>query len=615
MAFKYSEHNVPDQATEDAEMLTVPMANIGALSAWYQLTHREDFKRIVPATYTILNNMKQNMAAMIAAREMHEYYIKDKAMTMRTVLKDINPETAEKLYKDPLYGMGNNATLIEWVKPAMDKKPRNHPKYAEIQQHFGLSSTEMSLIYDPNSMLIKLTALMQHLMKQKYNCKSRDCTDDELAYSQLSSQTVTRNTLIEFSTLSPMESYKDMNPDLIEPPEIPYFKKIGNLTDEEKNTTIPNNTLKLIFDLDSFGAKKSILNPVNGEKFMQQMEAGVSLQDLHYAYMIGIKQMSFYTFLYKYLRFLISTFADFAPLGGSPKDSAFAELTLLATRKAISHISANIQHALYARLLAAKFVSNKIKCEDPFVAARLDHSKAAKICADLGYNFTLLGSFETWTAAGIYGRNASEFAALQGRFDLTDVEMLAIYNLTASGSLADHLRDVKQKAAQHYHCSNDKECDLNELVALQWGSSGVTGNVSGIYKDSSILQDAISLQDWLPISDLKPQEYYAFGLDHYLNETMENIRISRTVAGKLISELLPDDFELTQFAIYARRGQYEEIVKEYGVQRGYILHNYMRALVENNVFGSAFRNRTARELAWGFYDQFLTKLVPFSLWA
>ena len=144
-------------------MTTVPTVNIGALSAWYQLTHREDYKRLVPATYSILNHMKQNMAAMIAAREIHEYYIKDKEMTMKTVLKGISPETAEKLYSDPLYGMGNNVTLKEWIKPAMDKKPRDNPKYAEIQQHFGLSGTEMSLIYDSNSMLIKLTALIQRM--------------------------------------------------------------------------------------------------------------------------------------------------------------------------------------------------------------------------------------------------------------------------------------------------------------------------------------------------------------------------------------------------------------------------------------------------------------------
>ncbi len=90
---------------------------------------------------------------------------------------------------------------------------------------------------------------------------------------------------------------------------------------------------------------------------------------------------------------------------------------------------------------------------------------------------------------------------------------------------------------------------------------------------------------------------------------MDTIKIGRTVAGQLISDLLPDQFDLTRFAIYARQGNYGKIVKDFGVERGYILHNYMRYLIESNVFGSSFRNRTARELAWGYYDQLLTKLV------
>ena len=90
---------------------------------------------------------------------------------------------------------------------------------------------------------------------------------------------------------------------------------------------------------------------------------------------------------------------------------------------------------------------------------------------------------------------------------------------------------------------------------------------------------------------------------------MESIKIDRTTAGKLIAEVLSDQFELLQFAVYSREGEYKKIYEEYGVQRAYILHNYMRYLVEGNAFGTAFRNRTARELTWGFYDQFLTKLV------
>ena len=261
-------------------------------------------------------------------------------------------------------------------------------------------------------------------MKQKYNCKIRECTDDELAYSQLSNQTVTRKTLVDFPTLPPIESYKELNPDLIEPPEMPYFKKKYNVTNEEKLIEIANNTMKLVFDIDQFSAKKSILNPVNGEKFFQQMETNTPIQDLHYAYIMGLKQMSFYSFLYKYLNFLVSTYADFTPLGGSTKDTAFAELALLASGTAIKHISKYLQHILYARVLDGKFRSEKIKCGNTFLASKIDLKKVAKICGDYGFNFTLLSSFEIWTSAGLRGKNATEYIALQGRFELSDVRNL-----------------------------------------------------------------------------------------------------------------------------------------------------------------------------------------------
>lgn len=50
--------------------------------------------------------MRENMPSLIAAREMFEFYIKDKKLTLETVLKGISSETAEILYKDPLYGFG-----------------------------------------------------------------------------------------------------------------------------------------------------------------------------------------------------------------------------------------------------------------------------------------------------------------------------------------------------------------------------------------------------------------------------------------------------------------------------------------------------------------------------
>jgi hypothetical protein len=44
-----------------------------------------------------------------------------------------------------------------------------------------------------------------------------------------------------------------------------------------------------------------------------------------------------------------------------------------------------------------------------------------KICGDIGFNFTDVSSFETWTAAALRGRGAAAYSALQARFDLSDV--------------------------------------------------------------------------------------------------------------------------------------------------------------------------------------------------
>lgn len=64
------------------------------------------------------------------------------------------------------------------------------------------------------------------------------------------------------------------------------------------------------------------------------------------------------------------------------------------------------------------------------------------------------------------------------------------------------IQEVKQRVAEHYACSNPRECDVHELVALQWGSSGVTNNITGIYQNSPYLTNTKTLQDWLPITDL-----------------------------------------------------------------------------------------------------------------
>ena len=142
-------------------MKLVHTVNIGALSAWYQYRHREDYKRLVPLMYTIMDDMLTNIGSLIVAREIFELYIKDEALTKRTVLHFLSKEMANHVYNDSLYGMGNNFTLKEWIIPTWDSGRINEkPKYIEIRDYFGLTPTDMRNIYDPvNSVFMKLVAM------------------------------------------------------------------------------------------------------------------------------------------------------------------------------------------------------------------------------------------------------------------------------------------------------------------------------------------------------------------------------------------------------------------------------------------------------------------------
>ena len=156
------EYNVPDEDTEEEELISIPTYNLGAISVWHQLSHQELYKRIIEVFRILFNDMKENLKAMIIAREIHNYYIKHEEVTIRTVLGGI--DNATRVYKDVVYGIGNNISLIEWIKPLLSKHIEAHPQYNKIKSYFRLSNKEMKKIYAPNSMLSKLIAFAKGII-------------------------------------------------------------------------------------------------------------------------------------------------------------------------------------------------------------------------------------------------------------------------------------------------------------------------------------------------------------------------------------------------------------------------------------------------------------------
>ena len=194
------------------------------------------------------------------------------------------------------------------------------------------------------------------MLKTKHKCKGRDCNAYELAYAQIHNQAVTKTLLIKKSNLNPINSYSELNPNLPSPPEIPYFMSVTQLNDEEKKIDFNNMLVGTVFDTKSINSKTSILNPKYGEPFMKQMEENVSLNELEYKYVLKSKNYALYTFLYKYIRFIITQFGDYISSKGTSKDSALSALIRLAVEKSIVEISYNIQYTLYARQIGRAHV-------------------------------------------------------------------------------------------------------------------------------------------------------------------------------------------------------------------------------------------------------------------
>ena len=598
-----------DEKTEDEELVTVETINVGALSAWYQFGHKEEYKQLAPVMLNILKHMSKNLLFSIIAREIHDYYIKDKQLTLRTILKKIPEEKAIQIYDDPLYGMAKWETLKEWLAPAAEKQSDRNPKYAELADYFGLTKNDMLSIYSSNSVLKMLTNLGLGIpynhsietLKGRYS-ELRVRTTEDFSYVQLATQQITQTKILAFSKLEPIKTYQELYPSLPSPPEISYFKEKGNLTEEEKKVEFTWDIAKKVFHSDYKDPSTSILNPVNGERFMNQMKNEVPLGDLSYRYNIKVNNYAFYSLLYKYIKFLVENFARGENDIEELKESAFSELIMLAGQKSVGHITNHIDYTLYARLLFMKLSKEKINCQSVFEETKIEQQKIDKICKENGFNLGSIENCEPWTLMNHAMINSTDL--LQSKFNFTRQEMTALFNVNLKGSIAYYLKEVKKDAAKHYKCKSSNECSVNELAAIQWGSSGVTKTIADVY-NSHLVNNTETLQDWLLASSLEPQEYYVFAKKN--KREQEEILIDKDPALNIITEVFNNQFEALLFAKYTKN--YEEMEKRYKINHGYLLHIYLRYIIEKNLLGGAYTNRTARELAWGFYDQFLTSAV------
>eukprot|EP00824_Muranothrix_gubernata_P000620 TRINITY_DN1071_c0_g1_i1.p1 TRINITY_DN1071_c0_g1~~TRINITY_DN1071_c0_g1_i1.p1 ORF type:complete len:1032 (+),score=156.14 TRINITY_DN1071_c0_g1_i1:3-3098(+) len=603
---KYFEHYIPIKGTSDQEAIQIDSVNIGGLSAWYQLMNKEEYKLIVPIVSLLIRRMEENMVYILSAIEIHNYYIKDKELVLSSILS--KTKNAEQIYSDSTYGMGNINSMHYWIKPALENKPEEHPDYTTLKNYFGLTAEEMKTIFNGKNIWMNLVALTHHLFKQKFECKRRDCTDQELVYQQLSNQGVTKTPLIDLDNRKSYDTYMELDSTMNYPAEMSYFQneeKENGLSDDQKKYKFEYRVLLNLLDLEDFGNDLSVLNPINGLDFFQKMKSpNPDPKTIRVAYEMGYDTTLEIDILYKYLQNLISKVGNYGALGGTKIDFTFAQLGTTALNDGYNYLTQNLPVILYSRMLAAKFELQGVDCHDVLDTIE-DKDKVNNICNTIGFNMRGLESLITWTEAKFGGKESKSWGHIINRFGFKKTEDIEkVFDSTIKGSFGSYVEDIGQEISLFYGCLHES-CTVEEIVALQWGSSAITRRIPEAYQKAGYLFPALTLHDWVPYDSHKPQEYYYWAKKLQPDASDDDIEIKIEKAIPLLQKILLETPQKA-FVILARNGKTEELKNMFGIEQGDNVFQYLRYMIQYNLFDGVTMQRNSGEFIWGFHDYFLS---------
>jgi hypothetical protein len=597
----------PDLSTKIKETEELIGVNLGALSAWYQFSNRADYKRITPLLYSILSDMRSNLAVDIMAREMYNYYCHDKAMVFSTILKNFTNK--ELIYSDVEYGMKSWQTLKKWLYPALLIVPSKDPMYPKIMDHFGFVAAEMDYIYNSknNNMLLKLVQMMKNLMAQNYECKLRDCTDSEIVMNQFVKQIVTQTSLIDFNNVEPLSSYSDLEPDIIFPTEMAYFQKNSEiLTEKQRKINLPIDKWVAIFNFDKMNAKDNLMNPANTQTFFTQMQGSAALNAVTYASKIKINDLDVMILIYQYMLYIIDVFGNFKAIQGKQSDSTFGLFSLNSLTSAVSYLADILPSTVFSRYLIADFEMQGYKCADILEKSKIKAETIQAICNHPGFNLKTLSSFETWFKVYNLVELSPDYQNIMSRFGLERAQMLAILNITNPGCLGSIIRQLVIKISAQFECDNKNlGCTAYELLYRQWGSSMLTSKIHPDYVKSPYLKSSFTINTWQSNTIKIPQEYYYWAKKLFPTES--NLEITPQISQILLGTKLLKSISLSRFVVYSRNQNYDDIAKYYSTTHGKYIYQYLRYLTQYDTFSSAFNVHTNSEWLWGYTDSMLSQ--------
>ena len=220
------------------------------------------------------------------------------------------------------------------------------------------------------------------------------------------------------------------------------------------------------------------------------------------AYELKIMTLDPLYVLLGYMKNIIEKVGNYGELGGTRRESAFAELANRMLFKSISYLNNTLPLALYSRFLAAKIQIQNLKCQDLLATALKNVTKATQICSLSGFSPSILSGAEAWTKAFL-NPEGPEYNAILTRFSIRPPDM---HNLMApdkvKGSIGNIILETMQDAATFYGCTNNP-CDTMEMAFRQWGSSHFTRLIHPVYNQTGFLPYNNSLHGWVPTSQVE----------------------------------------------------------------------------------------------------------------
>ena len=469
--------------------------NLGALSANYIVSDKEDFKEIYTILRDFADKMISNLVPYVFSMNIYYAATQNRDIVMNSILVGIpNPES---IITDKEMGIGGIQSLTKWILALQGGS--GSAAYMNLKTHFNLKDEQMLQIIGPNSFIKALYSATQVSYALRYEWKK--FWDNTTMFAiQWASQNITNDSSTFISpNVVPVPSLFNLSESLFgTPPEFSYAIKSMNLATDKLNLT---QSLALA-SITSFTDSASIFNPRNLYDFF------VSYQNKRYENilikfkLVSVKQADA---IYKYLMdYVIPKLGNYVDKKGTKQHKSFARLITYTFKKTDEYIRNFLPEEMFSRYIAASLIRDKKLCKDFVGKVVKEEDRVAHACSDSDFT-TLIGS-KPWSISYYQGKVSDMYVQLKIATNLTIQEMDSIFTTNDPESFGSYCLNIVTDVSKGYKCTNNP-CSRAEIAHMQFMNSIITMEIIDKYKGlAEFLEPVDSVTKW-GYSDQVPLEF------------------------------------------------------------------------------------------------------------